>query len=556
MIFCINPHCQQRENADDQEYCQSCGTSLLIMGRYRLIRPLQAEYKGINPVEVFEADEGGSERIMKILRQNDPMRVEMLQREALVLQLFDHSEYAGVPRVGIDGLFEFTPNGVSSPLHCLVLEKIEGQTLSEWVNQHRRISQNLMLDWLTQLTRIVNQIHGLEFFHRDIKPGNIILKADGRIVLIDFGSVGLAGEMGREGVVTGSLGYMPPEQLNGRATFQSDFFAMGRTFAHLATGVQPRELPVDEKTGQVLWRDQAPQIDSPLADLVDRLMALGLAGRPANAEVVLLILDRLPRILKRRQIVNSRPIRLAAFFFSILLVLGVVRGVFLVTAFVYLALGSEYQLSGQPKEARDLIERSLRINPDSENAHTKLAIACQSLGDDECALDSYRRALSLDPNYLPARLGLGYLYDERQDYAEAEAQYKAAIRTGSPIGVDALNNLVRIKILQREYATAVEMASSGMETAQDPITRASLFKNLGWAYLELQRYEKARKSLQESIILDPARPDAYCLLARLDEVRNQQIYRNQVVENCIKLESSLPEVQDWKGHFIEKIFQD
>jgi serine/threonine protein kinase len=59
-------------------------------------------------------------------------------------------------------------------------------------------------------------------------------------------------------VVSG--GYSPPEQMNGQAVLQSDFFALGRTFVHLLTGISPLELPKDSKTGCLLWRKQAPKI--------------------------------------------------------------------------------------------------------------------------------------------------------------------------------------------------------------------------------------------------------------------------------------------------------
>ena len=86
-------------------------------------------------------------------------------------------------------------------------------------------------------------------------------KPNGQLVLIDFGtarevSATYFAKVGQGGNVTGivSPGYTPPEQTNGKAVPQSDFFALGRTFVYLLTGKPPTAFPENPRTGRLMWR--------------------------------------------------------------------------------------------------------------------------------------------------------------------------------------------------------------------------------------------------------------------------------------------------------------
>jgi serine/threonine protein kinase len=92
------------------------------------------------------------------------------------------------------------------------------------------ITQAQAIDWLQQLVDILEKVHRLNYFHRDIKPQNIMRKPNGQLVLIDFGTAREVSETYMAKVegglnVTGivSPGYTPPEQTNGKAVPASDF---------------------------------------------------------------------------------------------------------------------------------------------------------------------------------------------------------------------------------------------------------------------------------------------------------------------------------------------
>ncbi|MCF4966393.1 serine/threonine protein kinase [Nostoc sp. CMAA1605] len=287
MSYCINPHCPQPQNTDISMFCVACGSDLLLQGCYRVIRPLGIGGFG----KTFEIEDNGTQKILKVLHNTQPKAIELFQQEAAVLQQLHHP---GIPRVEADGYFIFHPKN-SPPLHCLIMEKIEGMNLETWMQarNHEPIIERAAIRWLKQLIEILQVVHQKQYFHRDIKPPNIILRPNGQLALIDFGTARevtqtfmhkLEGQQ-----VTGiiSAGYTPSEQMNGKAVPQSDFFALGRTFVYLLTGKNPTEFNEEYHTGQLKWREQAHQISPGLADLIDGMMQPFPGNRPQNATEIL-----------------------------------------------------------------------------------------------------------------------------------------------------------------------------------------------------------------------------------------------------------------------------
>jgi serine/threonine protein kinase len=271
-------------------------SGLLLQERYRVVRKLGQGGFG----QTFEVDDQGIPKVLKVLRldrfQNPEGKkkvVSLFQREATVLSRLQH---AGIPKVEPDGYFEIVePTG--EIMHCLVMEKIEGLNLKQWLEKrdNQPISQEQAIAWLKQLSDILDQVHQQELVHRDIKPSNIMLKPDGQLVLVDFGAVREITDTFLENNVTGtviiSTGFTPPEQAEGKAVPQSDFFALGRTFVYLLTGRNPADFERDPRTGKLNWRESAPQISQQLADLIDYLMAIFPGRRPQTPKIILRCLE-------------------------------------------------------------------------------------------------------------------------------------------------------------------------------------------------------------------------------------------------------------------------
>jgi serine/threonine protein kinase len=285
MSLCINPVCSQPNHPDNDEnrFCQSCGSQLELIGRYRVLR-LLSDKTGFG--KIYEAYQQDTPKILKVLKEeltNDSKALALFQQEAKVLQQLNHP---GIPQT--EGYFPYqTRNNLI--LHCLVMEKIAGPNLEQWLKQqqNRPISEAQAIVWLKQLLEILDLVHNQQYLHRDIKPSNIMIRPDGQLVLIDFGTAReitktyLANSGGMTAI--SSSGYSPPEQMRGQAIPSSDFFALGRTFVFLLTGFPPEQL-YDPHLDILQWRHHANHVSPLLLDFIDWLISTEVTKRPSNAE--------------------------------------------------------------------------------------------------------------------------------------------------------------------------------------------------------------------------------------------------------------------------------
>ena len=143
----------------------------------------------------------------------------------------------------------------------------------------------VVVDWMRQVASALRYAHERGVTHCDIKPSNLMLRRDGRVVLIDFGIATMGeGSPANEGSFVGSFGYAAPEQLHGRHAEigpATDAFAMGATFLQLFTGVKPFDAQtLAERLATV---DEAPKL---LRDLPSRRLQdlLGCLLHPDSAE--------------------------------------------------------------------------------------------------------------------------------------------------------------------------------------------------------------------------------------------------------------------------------
>ncbi|HIK13547.1 MAG TPA: serine/threonine protein kinase [Oscillatoriaceae cyanobacterium M33_DOE_052] len=291
MSYCINPKCPDPDDQanENKQKCVHCGCELLLHNRYRIVRFMGGGGFG----KTYEVvDERGAPKVLKILLQNQEKAIELFKQEADVLSRLNHG---GIPKVEPEGYFIITPPDATEPLYCLVMEKINGLNLREWMKKrgNRPISQEQAVDWLKQMAEILYQVHAQNFFHRDIKPLNIMIKPNGQLVLIDFGAAREVtntyfAKIGQGQNITGivSPGYTAPEQANGKAVPQSDFYSLGRTWVFLLTGKSPTAFSEHPRTGKLVWRNSAPQISKSFADVIDYMMAPFPGKRPQNTQSI------------------------------------------------------------------------------------------------------------------------------------------------------------------------------------------------------------------------------------------------------------------------------
>jgi serine/threonine protein kinase/sugar lactone lactonase YvrE len=314
MSLCINPDCPQPDHEGNNEAssCQACGTTLILQGRYRVMRVLSNQ-TGFGVV--YEAYERNLPKILKVLRR-DRARVEkvlsLFKQEALVLS---HLRHPGVPYVSTEGYFTLTPPQATEPLHCIVMEKIDGLNLKQWMQQqgNHPVHEEQAIGWLQQLAGILQQIHQNNYFHRDIKPDNVMIRTSGQLTLVDFGAARemtqtYLAQMSQGNGVTAisSAGYTPPEQEQGQAVPQSDFYALGRTLIYLLTAKSPSDTTLyDPFENRFEWRSQAPQVSPELADLIDSMIAPRVVDRPKTGQDILAHIQALLAQPSRHPIGNT-----------------------------------------------------------------------------------------------------------------------------------------------------------------------------------------------------------------------------------------------------------
>ena len=168
----------------------------------------------------------GTVWLARQIRTDRPAAVKELQGQALIMEtaLLKKLSHPGLPAI-MDILEE-------DGRRYLVMEYVEGETLSAYLGSHGPVSEEQAADWGIQLCRVLSYLHERRppVIHRDLKPSNLILRPDGRLVLIDFGTARERKEdQTGDTVWLGTRGYAAPEQYGGRGQTgpETDIYGLG-----------------------------------------------------------------------------------------------------------------------------------------------------------------------------------------------------------------------------------------------------------------------------------------------------------------------------------------
>jgi tetratricopeptide (TPR) repeat protein len=143
------------------------------------------------------------------------------------------------------------------------------------------------------------------------------------------------------------------------------------------------------------------------------------------------------------------------------------------------------------------------------------AFELQALGKLDEAIKSYERAINLDPDFAPSHYNLGAAFEVLGDYDKAISEYQTTIRL-SPTFYYAYNNLARLFLLRRnDPASALRLLNDALDVKpQEAAVNYTIFKNRGWAHLNLKCYGLAVSDLKEALKWREDGAAAYCLLAQ------------------------------------------
>jgi outer membrane protein assembly factor BamB/tRNA A-37 threonylcarbamoyl transferase component Bud32 len=212
--------------------------------------------------------------------------IQNFEREANILAALSHTS---IPKI-----FDFFTEGQRS---YLVMEFVEGKTLEDLLEDNKQpIAQDEVADWGIQICDVLAYLHGHTppVIFRDIKPGNLMLRNDGRIMVIDFG-IAKVFEHGQRGTMIGTEGYSPPEQYRGAAEPRGDLYALAATLHHLLTSRDPRLEPpftFHERPIRMFNSHVSPELES----VIMRALAYDVQERFSSAtEMALALNNAVPR---------------------------------------------------------------------------------------------------------------------------------------------------------------------------------------------------------------------------------------------------------------------
>ncbi len=207
--------------------------------------------------------------------------LELFRREAEVLQKLSHNQIPSYVDAFDEGEGE-------SSCYYLVQEYVEGETLRSIFKGAKRWEEADVVRLGEQLLSVLVYMQGLEtpVVHRDIKPENIIVRtSDGLPCLVDFGAVREVVRLTMRGgsTIIGTYGYMPPEQLMGRALPATDLYAVGITLLEALTRETPRDLHGEDAKRMIA----EVNVSASLRRVLARLCAPELTERYESAEQAL-----------------------------------------------------------------------------------------------------------------------------------------------------------------------------------------------------------------------------------------------------------------------------
>jgi eukaryotic-like serine/threonine-protein kinase len=207
------------------------------LGPYEILAPIGAGGMG----EVYRARDTRLERdvAVKVLPEhlaNDPQSLARFEQEGKAVAALSH------PNILV--LFDV---GAHEGMHYAVTELLEGETLRDRLSRSP-LSWRNTIEMGVALAEGLAAAHGKDIVHRDIKPGNIFLTADGQVKILDFGLAWRQRKASPEdetvtvseaeaGAVSGTIGYMSPEQVRGEKVGpSSDIFSLGCVLYEAVSG--------------------------------------------------------------------------------------------------------------------------------------------------------------------------------------------------------------------------------------------------------------------------------------------------------------------------------
>lgn len=277
-------------NADSQTQTYPDNSNRVIGGKYRLERLLGSG--GMGEVHLARHLDCNYQLAIKLLykyQKVTPDVIERFRREAQIASSIKHPNTVWV--------FDF---GEEPDFFFLAMEYVKGNTLRDVLVKLRHITEpGKLANYCRQMGAALTELHGSNIVHRDLKPENVMITTVDEVESLRVLDFGIAYAMDAlrltpPGGGAGTLPYMSPEQLNGKATPRTDIYAMAAIFYELVTGnwiyaTQPlTELKITqaEVVNKILYEDPV-RLDESIAHLpagLSEVLFRGLAKNPESRQ--------------------------------------------------------------------------------------------------------------------------------------------------------------------------------------------------------------------------------------------------------------------------------
>jgi serine/threonine-protein kinase len=218
----------------------------VLDGKYEILRRIGEG--GMSIVYLARNNRMNMQLAVKEIKNDGSKSTEILlkglEREANILKNVDHPV---IPRI-----IDIVKHGGTI---CVVMDFIEGENLADKLKEVGRFSQEQVIEWGLELASALDYLHSMNppIIYRDMKPSNVMLKPDGGVKLIDFGTAKTYDiENNADTTALGTRGYAAPEQFGdaqGRGIYKTDartdIYNLGATLYHMVTGKNPQEPPYE-----------------------------------------------------------------------------------------------------------------------------------------------------------------------------------------------------------------------------------------------------------------------------------------------------------------------
>lgn len=272
---------------------------LLLAGRYRLVDTIGSGGMG----RVWRAHDEVLHRAVAIKELTAALYVS--ENEQAILLRRTRAEARAAARINHSAVVTVHDVLEHDNRPWIVMELVEGVSLADAVRERGRVEAREAARIGMWVLRALGAAHRAGVLHRDVKPGNVLLAEDGRVLLTDFGIAQVEGDttITRTGEIVGSVDYIAPERVRGHDPGPaSDLWSLGATLYTAVEGKSPFRRTTPLTTMQAVVGEEAaePVAAGPLGPVITALLCKDPAVRPAADEAEQMLAEaaegRRPRV--------------------------------------------------------------------------------------------------------------------------------------------------------------------------------------------------------------------------------------------------------------------